>query len=111
MEQVFWGLSFKGIERVLAERVAALGDKLDHVEITWFEIENFYILLLGFCPAKGYYPMPKDRLPWGDVEVASIGKWKGLDLCPENLDVLRKAGRDLYYRLWKKYPVKRNLGR
>ena len=55
--------------------------------------------------------MPGLASRWSIGALARISKYKDGWEHPENLAVLKKAGRDLYYRLRKKYPVKRDIGR
>lgn len=111
MEYLEWEFPFEEIEVLVADRVSKIGEKLDHVEITWFDNEHSYDLELWCIPVKGYFVSPGDPLPWSIPRIARISRYKDGWEHPENLDVLKKAGRDLYYRLRKKYPVKRNLGR
>lgn len=110
MAQLEWEYPFEEIEAIIAERVSKIGDKLAYVEITWFDNERTYDLELHCLPVAGYFVSPGDPLPFSISRIAAISKYKDGWDHPENLDVLKKAGRDLYYRLRKKYPVKRNLG-
>ena len=111
MAQLEWEYSFEKIEKYISECVSVLGGNLDHISITWWENEHSYSLALWPTPVAGYLVMPGDVAQWCLLQVAEISKYKDGWEHPENLDVLKKAGRDLYYRLRKKYPVKRNLGR
>lgn len=103
-------LSFDEIEKVIEKYISDLGDKLDHIEITWAESEYKYYLWINPVPANGVFVTPKDGRNWGAVTVAWISKYKDGDIWPEALDLVRAAGRKLYFDLRKSYPVKRDLG-
>ena len=111
MDQLEWLYSFEEIERDLAKMVSALGEKLDHVSITWFENEHTYQLEFLPLSVPGFCISPGLASRWSIGALARISKYKDGWEHPENLAVLKKAGRDLYYRLRKKYPVKRDIGR
>lgn len=110
MDGLVWEFSLDEIEKVIERYVSDLGDKLDHIGISWAEGESAYFLQISTVPVKGVLPMPGDGLNWGCVSVARISKYKDGHLCPEALDLVREEGRKLYFKLRRKYPVKRDLG-
>ena len=109
MDGLEWELSLDEIKKGIEKYISNLGDKLDHIEITWAESEYKYFLWVHPVPAKGVYVMPKDGRNWGAMTVAQISKYKDGDIWPEALDLVREEGRKLYFQLRIKYPVKRNL--
>lgn len=110
MDGLHWAHSFEEIEKIIEKYISDLGDKLDHVKITWFENEWHFQLELHPEPSEGVRPMPGDGLNWTLTPIAYISKYKDESCCYDNLDLVREAGRKLYFQLRKKYPVKRNLG-
>lgn len=109
MVGLVWEFSLDDIKKIIEKYVSGLGDKLEHIEITWAENESAYFLQVSTEPVKGISPMPGDGLNWGCVSVARINKYKDGDIWPEALDLVQAAGRKLYFELRKSYPVKRDL--
>lgn len=109
MSDLSWAYSVDEIEKRIKEQVSNLGDKLDHIQITWFENEHTFELLLSPVPSAGIYAMPGDGHDWRMTTIAYISKYKDGYHCSDNLSVIREAGRKLYFQLRKKFPLKRDL--
>lgn len=109
MSDLFWEYTNDEIEKFIEKQVTDLGDKLDHIEITWAETETEFHLWLRPIPAAGVFPRMGDGLDWAVTTLAAISKNENGDYSPENFAKVREAGRKLYYQLRKKYPIKRDL--
>ena len=107
MSDLSWDYSVGEIEGIIKAQMSDLGEKLDHIKITWFENEHKFQLELEPVPAAGVFATPGGG--WHLTTIAHISKYKDGDYCPDNLSVLREAGRKLYFQLRKKFPVKRDL--
>lgn len=109
MSELFWTYTIDEIEKIINEQIADLGDKLDHIQITWFENEHHFDLVLRPILPAGVYAMPGDGYNWNTNTVAYISKYKDNYYCFDNLSFVREAGKQLYFQLRKKFPVKRDL--
>ena len=109
MSDLSWEYTIDEIEKIIEKQVTELGDKLDHIEITWAETEREFHLWIWPIPAAGVFPRMGDGLKWNATTLATISKNEGGDYSPENFTKVREAGKKLYYQLRKKYPVKRDL--
>lgn len=109
MSDLCWEYAVDEIEKIIEKQVSDLGDKLAHIEITWAETETEFHLWIWPIPAAGIFPRLGDGLNWSCTTVAAISKNKDGCYSPENFAKVREAGKQLYYQLRKKYPVKRNL--
>lgn len=109
MSDLSWDYTNDEIEKFIEKYVTDLGDKLDHIEITWAENETEFLLWIRTIPAAGIFPKPGDGLNWEVVTLATISKNEGGDYSPKNFTKVREAGKKLYFQLRRKYPVKRCL--
>ena len=95
------------IKVAIKQQLAAWGDRLKHFEVTWFANEDAYDLELHFT---SLYEEVPGSTPEGSRFVVRIGEYPySVD---DAFEIMRKAGRDLYFRLRKEFPlIKRNLSR
>ena len=81
---------------------------ITNIEITWFQHEFHYRLEIHFCHDLVSAPLPLPSSPEGAVDLIVVGE---IAINEEgSFDTIKKAGRDLYWRLRKEFPLlKRSL--
>ena len=94
------------IKEKLDEQLAAWGNELKSIEITWFAHEYEYWLELHFSPVNEFVTLGSN--PPGSVYAITI---VSVPYSKDNaFEIIKTAGRNLYYRLRKEYPMlKRDL--
>ena len=94
------------IKQKMDEQLAAWGNELKSIEITWFAHECEYWLELYFNPVNEFINLGSN--PPGSVYIITIGS---VPYSEDNaFEIMRTAGRGLYYRLRNEYPMlKRDL--
>lgn len=109
MNELYWTYTVSELEEILNKYITDLGEKLGHIEITWYESENEFHLELVPVPAQGVLPRPGDGLNWSITPIAHISKYKDGYWCCDNLSDIKKAGRKIYFQFRDKFPIKRDL--
>jgi hypothetical protein len=100
------------IRGFIRHQLAVWSDALGEIELTWFENEDEYQLELHFSHKEPFF-CGKNSIQSihpdckSIIVIGEISKYK-----EDAFDTLRKAGRDLFYRLRKEFPLlKRDLRR
>ena len=100
--ELIWDVTEDEIRAWMDSEIARLGKLFDNFTITWHRDENYHwveIWCNTICPEKTHI--------YGEL----LRVVETLDPDGLSLPIIQQAGRKLYYKLRKDYPVNRELGK